>query len=273
VRRLRLVSDLARRSVATTALLLAVLAVLVAVLFSPVGLLWIGRRPGYDWPLLGNVGQTYGAASAILAALALIGVVWSLVLQAREAKAAREQALRALHTDLMKMALDEPDFLRCWGPIGDSVDLGWFRKHVYTNLIVSHWQLMWEVGVLSQAHLRVLAGQFFAGAVGRRFWAEARGPRATAETSRRARQFTAIVDGCYVAALAAGPAADEAPVPGPAGPPADTEAGGPPVDGRWRAVAVGAALGAGAVVLGRHLADRGGSPVRPRRRRRRSLSR
>ncbi|WP_444950079.1 DUF6082 family protein [Micromonospora ureilytica] len=98
--RLRMVSDLARRSATPTMLLVAVLAMLAAVLFSPAVLLWIGRRPGYDWPLLGNVGETYGAASAILAALALIGVVSSLVLQSREAKAAREQAKRALHTDL-----------------------------------------------------------------------------------------------------------------------------------------------------------------------------
>ncbi|MET8251417.1 DUF6082 family protein [Micromonospora sp. NPDC005197] len=174
--RLRMVSYLARRPGTPMILPLAVLAMLAAVLFSPAVLLWIGRRPGYDWPLLGNVGQTYGAASAILAALALIGVVASLALQAREAKAAREQALRALHTDLLKMAIDDPALLECWGPIEDAVDVEWFRKHVYANLIVSHWQLMWEVDVLTAQHLEVLADQFFKGHVGRRFWAEARGP-------------------------------------------------------------------------------------------------
>ncbi|MEV6816647.1 hypothetical protein, partial [Micromonospora sp. NPDC051296] len=71
--RLRAVTGLARRSMTPTALLLAVLVILVAVVLSPLGLLWIGERPGYDWPLLGNVGQAYGAASAILAGLALTG--------------------------------------------------------------------------------------------------------------------------------------------------------------------------------------------------------
>ncbi|MEU7573644.1 hypothetical protein [Micromonospora sp. NPDC049240] len=54
--RLRVVTSLARRSATPTALLLAVLVILVAVLLTPIGLLWIGDRPGYDWPLLGNVG-------------------------------------------------------------------------------------------------------------------------------------------------------------------------------------------------------------------------
>ncbi|MEU8287949.1 DUF6082 family protein [Micromonospora sp. NPDC048905] len=245
-----MVSDLARRSATPTILLLAVLAMLAAVLLSPAVLLWIGKRPGYDWPLLGNVGQTYGAASAILAALALIGVASSLVLQSREAKAAREQAVRALHTDLLKMAIDDPALLECWGPIEDATDLEWFRKHVYANLIVTHWQSMWEVDVLSAPHLEVLADQFFKGQVGRRFWAEARGPRRKAETSRRARRFTAIVDRRYLLAVAAGPAVNEPATAVPnAGPESKSrrEAG----KGRAAVLAVGVVLGAAAFIAGR----------------------
>lgn len=257
--RLRMISDLARRSAASTTLAFAVLAMLAAVLFSPVVLLWIGRRPGYDWPLLGNVGQTYGAASAILAGLALIGVVSSLRLQAREAKAAREQALRALHTDLLKMAIDDPALLECWGPIEDAADVEWFRKHVYANLIVSHWQLMWEVDVLAAPHLEVLADQFFKGQVGRRFWAEARGPRMKAETSRRARRFTLTVDRRYLAAVAAGPAEN-----GPREAARTTGSASMSEkaarDGRVTALAVGVVLGAVTVIAGRRL--RQGTPAR-----------
>ncbi|MDG4802668.1 DUF6082 family protein [Micromonospora sp. WMMD980] len=245
---LRMVTSLARRSATPTALLLAVLAVLVAVLLTPLGLLWIGDRPGYDWPLLGNVGQAYGAASAILAALALIGVVVSLIVQAREAKAAREQALRALHTDLLKMAIDDPDLLECWGPIEESTDLGWFRKHVYSNLIVTHWQLMWEVDTLSEPHLEVLADQFFKGAAGRRFWAEARGPRMKAETSRRARRFTLVMDRRYQMAVTAGPAADAA---------AARPAPGDPLPNRPAVhLARGVLLGGGLALAGGYLARR-----------------
>ncbi|MFG1673068.1 DUF6082 family protein [Micromonospora sp. NPDC049282] len=243
-----MVTSLARRSATPTALLLAVLAILAAVLFTPIGLLWIGDRPGYDWPLLGNVGQAYGAASAILAGLALIGVVASLIVQAREAKAAREQALRALHTDLLKMAIDDPDLLECWGPIEQSTDLGWFRKHVYSNLIVTHWQLMWEVDTLSEPHLEVLADQFFKGAAGRRFWAEARGPRMKAETSRRARRFTLVMDRCYQAAVAAGSAEDAAP--------ARPELSDPVPKRPAVHLARGVLLGGGVTLVGHYLARR-----------------
>ena len=105
-------------------------------------------------------------------------------------------------------AIEQPEFLPCWGPIGDTTNRDWIRKHIYTNLIVSHWQLMWELGTLTQAHLEVLAEQFFAGAIGRRFWSEARGPRLKAETSRRARRFTRILDRIYLDALTAGPPHD-----------------------------------------------------------------
>jgi hypothetical protein len=208
VRRARALSGPHRQLGPITLALLSVLATLAAVLLSPLGLRWLGHRSGYDWSVLGNVGQAYGAASAILAALALIGVVGSLLLQAREAKANREQTLRSLHADLLMTAIEKPEFLPCWGPVGDTTDPEWVRKHIYTNLIVSHWQLMWELGALTEAHLEVLLEQFFAGAVGRRFWSEARGPRLKAETSRRARRFTRTVDRIYVDALASGPPRD-----------------------------------------------------------------
>ncbi|MFG2051312.1 DUF6082 family protein [Micromonospora sp. NPDC048935] len=160
-------------------------------------------------------------------------------------------ALRALHNDLLKMAIDDPALLECWGPIEDAADIGWFRKHVYANLIVSHWQLMWEVDVLTAQHLEVLADQFFKGHVGRRFWAEARTPRMTAETSRRARRFTATVDRRYLAAVAAGPAENE-PV-GTAGStsPDTASARGARAAGHATALGVGVVLGAAAVIAGR----------------------
>ncbi|WP_433531681.1 DUF6082 family protein [Micromonospora sp. CA-263727] len=205
--------------------------------------------------------MAYGAASAILAGLALSGVVTSLIIQAREAKAAREQTLRALHTDLLKMAIDDPGLLECWGPIEESSDVEWFRKHVYTNLIVTHWQLMWEVDVLSEPHLEILADQFFEGAAGRRFWAEARGPRRRAETSRRARRFTAVLDERYLAALVAGPPED-----GPGRARTTDEAASIALPeqtvaerhraGRLACLAAGVAVTAGAVAAGGYVARR-----------------
>jgi hypothetical protein len=144
---------------ATLALVvLAVLGALGAVFLSPLALSRVPAAQGIDWSRLGDVGQTYGAASALLSVFALGGVAVSLHLQRRESKAAREQALRGLHTDLLRMALEDATFLECWGPIGESTDVGWYRQHIYLNLVVSHWQMMWEIGAITERHLRLTAG-------------------------------------------------------------------------------------------------------------------
>ncbi|GAA2486966.1 DUF6082 family protein [Winogradskya humida] len=156
---------------ATLALIvLAILGALGAVLLSPFALSRLPAGERVDWGTLSDVGQTYGAASAVLSVLALGGVAVSLHMQRRESKAAREQSIRGLHTELLRMALDDETFLECWGSIGDPVDVAWYRQHIYLNLIVSHWQMMWEIGALTEAHLRLTAAGLFGGPLGRRYW-------------------------------------------------------------------------------------------------------
>ncbi|HEV2781669.1 MAG TPA: DUF6082 family protein [Actinophytocola sp.] len=53
--------------------------------------------------------------SAVIAAIALLGVMISLVIQSREAKAARKSARRAHHVEMMRMAMDDPRYMECWG--------------------------------------------------------------------------------------------------------------------------------------------------------------
>lgn len=188
------------RSVTLLLVAIAISGALSVILLSPLALERLPVNSSADWSELSDMGQTYGAASAILAALALGGVAISLVMQRREAKAAREQALRGLHTDLLRMALDSEEYLACWGPIGDSSDLAWYRQHIYLNLIVSHWQMMWEIGAISEDHLRITSRGIFGGALGRRFWREARQMRSDAIQSRRERQFHSIIDSEYLRA-------------------------------------------------------------------------
>jgi hypothetical protein len=192
----------AGRSATLALIVVSIFGTLSIVFLSPLALTWLPEDYGTDWSKLSNIGQTYGVASAILAVLALAGVAVSLLLQQREAKAAREQALRGLHVDLLRMALDEDAFLECWGNIGVSEDRLWHRQHIYLNLVVSHWQLMWEIGAMNEAHLRLAAAQIFGGPLGRRFWAEVRTPRPAVEIGRRASRFHAIIEDEYQRALA-----------------------------------------------------------------------
>jgi hypothetical protein len=193
-----------RLSTILLVLLLALLS-LGLILVSPLALDLFPADHNAEWERLSFIGQTYGAASAVLSVLALGGIAVSLLLQSREAKAVREQALRALHVDLIKLALDDPLFLSCWGPFSGSTNVDDRRRHMYTNLIVSHWQMMWEVGGLTEKHLRLLAQELFAGDVGRRFWSLMGDVRLDVEGNRRTRRFHLIMAEEYEQAAHGGP--------------------------------------------------------------------
>ncbi|MGH3381602.1 MAG: DUF6082 family protein [Actinoallomurus sp.] len=66
------------------------------------------------WERLSFIGQTYGAASAVISVLALVGIVATLSYQAREVKLSREEARRQAIGDLLPpvMVQVEPQRVR-----------------------------------------------------------------------------------------------------------------------------------------------------------------
>lgn len=186
-----------RRLVMHIFILLAVIASSILVLLSPLALDYLDSRESVDWGQLSNVGQTYGAASAFLAGLALIGVAASLFLQAKEAKATREQALRMLHGELMKMAMDDPLYRACWGGFFTSDDEDAQRAHMYVNMIINHWLLMWELNSITERHLREISRVVLSGEIGHRFWTAGRKLRMVSAGTERERRFNEILDDEY----------------------------------------------------------------------------
>ena len=67
------------------------------------------------WPFafarLSNVGKFYETISALASSLALVGVAISLLHQARAGHTAREQAIRSLQQQLIKMEMDDPTLM------------------------------------------------------------------------------------------------------------------------------------------------------------------
>lgn len=199
-RRLRLPAssrDRVVRNALYLALLLAALAVVGLVALSPLALTILDRTRPTDWGRLSDIGQTYGAVSAVIAALALAGVAGSLVIQSREARAARKSALRALHTELMDKALDDPVYMECWGPyLTESFDRE--RQFTYINLVVSHWQSVYEIGgEMRDPQLRATAAAVFASQPGRHYWQAARSFWSSTATSSRQRRFCRLLDEAY----------------------------------------------------------------------------
>jgi Family of unknown function (DUF6082) len=187
-------------------LLTAAIAVAVAAVVLSPFLLGTLNGLGVNWTRLSEIGQTYGAVSAVLSALALGAVAMSVAIQRRQARAEQIQAVRGFHLDLVRMQLDDlPTYLPCWGPL-DLPGPQAQRRHVYTGLIFSYGSMGYGVGEISEPWLRNMVGGMFRNEFARRYWRTARESWvASAGGNRRGLRFVAIVDDEFDRAVAAGP--------------------------------------------------------------------
>ena len=92
-----------RRSLALLAI--GLIAIIGLVIFSPFAITELAHFR-MNWLQLSNIGQTYGAVSALLSSLALVSVVVSLLYQSRDNQNAREQTTRTLQFELIRMAME-----------------------------------------------------------------------------------------------------------------------------------------------------------------------
>jgi Family of unknown function (DUF6082) len=198
------------------------------------------------WNRLSSIGQTYGAASAVLSVLAVIGVAVTLVLQARDSRALRLHAIRESHIRLLEMAMDAPDLNKVWGPSGLSDPFVHQRQNMYANMIISQWEMSYATRTLTDKHLRLLAKEFLSGTIGRNFWKVARTDRLNTSETKRTRRFHEIIDEEYHNLLKT-----------PAAPPPD------PAEvldnrrlSRWRTLAVGSVILCFGVIIRSILRDR-----------------
>lgn len=182
---------------------------LALVVISPLALRQVARIHGINWARLSNIGQTYGAVSALLTALALGGVVISLLYQARDVKTTREQASRTFHHELLKMEMEDPLYMEALGaPWGLNLmlkDYDSLRQYNFVHMWVSYWEGLYMLREMSEQTVRhAAASELFNGAVGRRYWASSRLRRMKLVKGRHL-QFAKIIDEEYNKALAGGP--------------------------------------------------------------------
>jgi hypothetical protein len=189
------------------AVLIAVTSMLGSVLLSPLLIRRVGTGRSVDWTRLSEVGQTYGAASAILSTLAISGVVISLLFQARQARAQQIQVLRGYHLELLRETLENPRlYIPCWGWTIDVPTVDGKRQRIFTIMTMNYARMGYEVGVISELSLRVVLADFFNGEIGRKYWERARHDWTLVSTKgRRERRFVRIVENEYTKAILAGP--------------------------------------------------------------------
>jgi hypothetical protein len=98
---------------------------------------------------------------------------------------------RQRHFDLVKLALDNPEFFAVVD--GDLARGGDLRLRTYANLMMGYWVAMWELGELGESELRALTCGMFANDAARTWWGQVHGRWITVP-SRRRRRFITIVD-------------------------------------------------------------------------------
>jgi hypothetical protein len=152
---------------ATTIIVLSIL--LAAIVASPFALRLIAKI-NLDWVKLSNVGQAYGAVSALLSALAFIAISLALILQARQARETRDYAITERQSALLQLGLEHPRYLEVWGgfpgPSGIDRDL-----IVYANLIMNYHVLWYSTHKGNDGAIRRVAAEMFDGEIGRAYCA------------------------------------------------------------------------------------------------------
>ncbi len=168
------------------------------------------------WPFvlarLSNVSKFYGTISALASSLALVGVAISLLHQARAGHTSREQAIRSLQQQLIKMEMDDPTLMTAigapWGlPI--PAESARIRDHLYIHMWATVWAGNYVVGELNAAAVRGVARlELFSSKAGRAYWTAVR-ERALSTNEGKYLRFARIVDEEYQKVIASNvPVAD-----------------------------------------------------------------
>lgn len=190
-------------SIARPVLLVCIIALVLVsaglVVASPLALRGLDGK-AQDWSRLSDIGQTYGAVSAIIAAIALAGVVISVVIQSREARAARRTAQRGHQLELLRMAMDDPRYMEVWGRyLTDSFTAE--SQFTYANLIFSFWHAEYMLGEISDLQLRASSANVFASVPGRTYWQHTGTRWRDIYSGRRARRFYEVAEETYQEAI------------------------------------------------------------------------
>lgn len=204
----RTIVNASRRMILMFSFAVAVLAVLILVAISPLALKQFSMIKSENWAELSNIGQTYGAASAILTAIALIGVAGSMIFQIRAIEVSKSESMRGQHLHLVEMSLKDPVYMRAWGQEPKEYGgLDRYRQLLYVNLILSFWEDNYRLRSLSEGILRGDLAILFRGEAGREFWTLGRYARLRTSRNRQHSRFSRIVEEEYQKAIASAPPA------------------------------------------------------------------
>lgn len=132
--------------------------------------------------------------STLISSIALVGVVISLLLQARQLRANQIQVTRASQVELLKFYFDNPAMAAELVGANDSKE---FTKDIVTNWYVTHLALSYENRAVSKSRLQNIASDLFKSEASRGWWASMGHTYYDGATSRREKEFFAIFEAEY----------------------------------------------------------------------------
>jgi uncharacterized protein DUF6082 len=199
------------RVVLTGAALLAGVVIVAASLAIPVLLLW--RTDDRTLDRWSQIGQAVSPIGVFFSGIAFIGITLTLFLQRSELKNQREElgitreeqqrsseiSLRQLHTDLIKMAINDPELLEVWPQLAPGVEET--KKDHYCNLILNLQKVAYETGTVDLVELRSALVHLMGSWDMYSFWAKARAARLDVTSGDEAEDFfTAEIDRAFAVA-------------------------------------------------------------------------
>jgi hypothetical protein len=192
---------LTRRAARPFAIVCIVAVTLTLIVLSPLALKALATERNIDWTQLSNIGQAYGAISAILSALALVAVSASIGIQAKEGLVNRRHIQREFHMRLTTMAMSDPLYMQHWVPRANERPHDENRQLQFANQMVSLWYMYWELGDMPSETLSIIARDLFTTSKGREFWVTFRDDWAAESIGSRLDHFHQIIDDAFNEAL------------------------------------------------------------------------
>lgn len=162
------------------------------------------RPPARRGP--GGAGPGAGLGAALLAAAVLVAQQRHLRLQRQQLAATLDQhrrsgqlALRQLHTDLIRLGLQDPELGEVWPELAPGVPET--RKDHYCNLILNLQRVAYDTGLIQEAELRGVLAYLMRSPDVRAFWTKAKAARVQiVQGDEREDRFTSLVARAYEAA-------------------------------------------------------------------------
>lgn len=186
----------------------AVVAVLVVAIASPLALNAAGTAFDLNWVLLGNIGQAYGAAAAVLSALALAGVAASIRYQVRAIHQQRILASQDKLYDMLRMIIDDPHtYAPAWGNRWDGMTVQELKRDIFSQMAITHVAFGYLTGVFSKDELEGPDGlEYGFNLPGRRkYWIDFRDAWLDPRSNPDRHRFGVIADAIYQNACAKNP--------------------------------------------------------------------